>query len=63
MKISIKAVKEFAKKHKLLQCIVFGWDEDLQHVATYGTTVEHCAHAAELGNLMKKGLGLGQAHR
>jgi len=57
MRISIKAVKEFAKVHKLLECIVFGWDGDRQHVATYGTTVDHCANAAELGNRMKKGLG------
>jgi uncharacterized small protein (DUF1192 family) len=57
MRIPIKTVREFARKHKLTHAIVFGYDGNKQHVATYGESVEQCAQAADFGNKLKKALG------
>lgn len=57
MKIPIKAVKEFAEKHDLNMCVVFGQGNRAQHVITWGKTIEECSWAADLGNKMKQGLG------
>ena len=57
MRITIKDVKELAKKNSLTHCIVFGFDGKQQCVATYGANVEQCDQAAEFGNNLKTALG------
>jgi hypothetical protein len=57
MRIPIKAVREFTRKHKLTHVVVFGYDGKSQHVATYGRSVESCGQAADFGNKIKNALG------
>lgn len=57
MKIPIKALKELAKKYDLTHVIVFGHDEENDHIATYGKSVEQCSQAADFGNKLKDALG------
>lgn len=54
-KLPITAVKQLAEEHGMSQVIVFGWDGELTHVATYGKTIEDCDVAARGANLIKKG--------
>jgi len=59
-RITIKDAKELAKRRGLTHCIIFGCDSRLQHVqhiATYGRTLEQAAQAAEFGNQIKKSCG------
>lgn len=56
-RIPITDLKEFAKKNELTHCILLAHDGKLDHVVTYGDTVENCAQAAEFGNTLKKALG------
>jgi uncharacterized small protein (DUF1192 family) len=53
--IPIKDVKELSQKHGLSQVIVFGWDGEQTHVATYGESVDDCEKAARGANLIKQG--------
>jgi hypothetical protein len=57
MRIPITAVRELAKKYKLTHVIVFGFDGEQQHVATYGKSVIDCSQAADFGNTLKDKLG------
>lgn len=56
-RIPIKAAKEFAKNHGLSHVIIMAYDGELNHVVTYGDTVENCAQAADFGNKLKDALG------
>ena len=56
-KIPIKTAKQFAKDNKCTQVIIFAWDGKLQHVVTYGDTVEDCDQAAQGADKLKKILG------
>jgi hypothetical protein len=57
MKIPVKAVREFSKKHGLTHTILYGYDGKQQHVATWGHTIEACSQAADFGNKLKEALG------
>ena len=59
IRIPIKAIKEFAKKHNLSHVIVFAHSEieKLDYVATYGVTIKGCDQAAQFGDVMKDALG------
>lgn len=54
--LPIKPLKQISKEYDLKQVIIFAWDGDLQHVATYGQTVEECDKAAQFGDDLKKAL-------
>ncbi|MEN6375349.1 MAG: hypothetical protein ABFD75_11305 [Smithella sp.] len=57
MKIPIKALKIMAQNLKLTHIVVFAYDGEKQHVATYGKTIEGCSQAADFGNRIKDQLG------
>ena len=57
MRIPIKAVKELAAKCGLSHAIVFAFDGEQSHIATYGKTIEACSQAADFGNTLKRALG------
>jgi hypothetical protein len=46
-KIPVSTAKLVAKKHKLKQCLLIGWDGEMVHVVTYGETPEDCRLAAQ----------------
>lgn len=54
-KIPIKAVKQLANETGQNLVIVFAIDEDdqTQHIATWGRSIEDCSRAADWGNRMK----------
>jgi transposase-like protein len=52
-RLPITAVKQLATEHDLSQVIVFGWDGEQTHVATYGKSVEDCDQAARGANAIK----------
>ena len=54
MRIPIKGLKEFAIKYKLTSVIVYADDGKQRHIATYGSTIEKCSQAADVGNKLKK---------
>jgi hypothetical protein len=54
-KLPIKAVKQLANDYQMSQVIVFGWDGERTHVATYGKSVEDCDQAARGANAIKRG--------
>jgi len=57
MRIPITAVREFGKKHKLRQLVIYGWDGKQEHIATWGQDTEDCSYAASFGNHLKRRLG------
>lgn len=56
-RIPIKAARNFAAKHGLMQVIIFGYDGDLNHVVTYGKTTEQAGQAADFSNRLKTLMG------
>lgn len=46
-KIPVSTARFIAKKHKLKQCLLIGWDGEFVHVVTYGETPDDCAAAAK----------------
>lgn len=52
-RIPIRALSEFCQQQGLEQAVLFGYDGDLQHVVTWGSSVENCASAADFGNRLK----------
>ena len=57
--IPIKEAKNLAKEYHLTHVIIYGFDQNnnVQHVVTYGKSLDQCDQAAKLGNMMKEGLG------
>lgn len=53
MRIPIKAAKEIANKFGFTHIIIFAYNPDLQHITTYGKSVEACDEAAVFGNKIK----------
>lgn len=53
-RLPITAVKQLADEYGMSQVIVFGWDGELTHVATYGKSVEDCDVAARGANAIKR---------
>ncbi len=55
-KIPISDIKALAKKHDLTHVVLYGYDENnnMQHIVTYGKSVEQCSQAADAGNMIKK---------
>ena len=56
-RLPIAAAEHVARTHDFLQVIVLAWDGYQTCVATYGTTAEQSAQAAEGGNRIKRALG------
>lgn len=56
-RLPIAAAEHVARTHDFLQVIVLAWDGQQTSVATYGTTTEQSAQAAEGGNRIKRALG------
>lgn len=56
-KIPISSLKRLAKDQELTHCILLAHDGKLDHVVTYGKSVEDCSQAAEFGNKLKDVLG------
>lgn len=58
-RIPIKEAKGLAKDYNLTHVIIYGFDQNnnVQHVVTYGKSLDQCDQAAKLGNMMKEGLG------
>lgn len=59
MKIPISAAKEISKNFDWPEVVIFAYDPatGMQHVTTYGKTIEQCEDAAKAGNYLKKALG------
>jgi hypothetical protein len=59
MRIPIKALKDVAKKYGLSHIIMLAHQikDNMDHVVTYGDTIEHCSEAADFGNKLKISLG------
>lgn len=57
--IPIKEAKNLAKEYDLTHVIIYCFDQNnnIQHVVTYGKSLDQCDQAAKLGNMMKEGLG------
>lgn len=55
MRLPIKSIKELAKKHGCSHVVVFAYDtqNNQEHIATYGRTIQECDQAAQFGNMMK----------
>lgn len=54
MRVTIQDARKLAKERELSHVIIFAFDKDkVQHVATYGKTLEQCSQAAEFGNNLK----------
>jgi len=56
-RLPVIAAENIARNHDFLQVIVLAWDGQQTCVATYGTTDEQSAQAAEGGNRIKRALG------
>jgi hypothetical protein len=56
-RLPIVAAETIARAYDFLQVIVLAWDGRQTSVATYGTTDEQSAQAAEGGNRIKRALG------
>ncbi|MGB3749410.1 MAG: hypothetical protein WA961_14520 [Rhodanobacter sp.] len=56
-RLPLSAAETVARDHDFLQVIVLAWDGQQTCVATYGTTAEQSAQAAEGGNRIKRALG------
>ena len=58
-RIPIKAAKEVSLKYDWPEIVIFGYDPKtgLQHVTTFGVSVDQCVDAAKAGNYLKKSLG------
>lgn len=56
-RLPLSAAETVARDHDFLQVIVLAWDGRQTAVATYGTTAEQSAQAAEGGNRIKRALG------
>lgn len=57
--IPISAAKKISKDSNYPEIVIFAYDPEsgMQHVTTYGATVEQCKDAAKAGNYLKKALG------
>lgn len=53
-RLPITAVKQLADEYDMSQVIVFGWDGEQTHIATYGKSVEDCDVAARGANSIKQ---------
>jgi len=55
-RIPIRAAKDIGKKYGCDQVLVFAWSRNtgLQHVVTWGRTVEDCDQIAQGGNYIKR---------
>lgn len=53
-RVPVSALKKLADEHGLLTAVLHGWDGTLQHIVTYGSTVENCDFAAQAGTIMEK---------
>jgi hypothetical protein len=58
-RIPIKSAKDIAINYGYSQVIIVAWDGEtgVQHVTTYGKTIQDCEQAAKGGNFVKKALG------
>lgn len=58
-RIPIQPLKDLAKKFGLTHVILLAHQDgsELDHVVTYGKTVEQCSQAADFGNRLKEALG------
>jgi len=58
MRLPIKALRELANRYGYSHVIVYAYDSknNMQHVGTWGRTVNECDQAARLGNMMKDAL-------
>lgn len=56
-RLPIQAAEFITQRYDFLQVIVLAWDGRQTCVATYGTTAEQSAQAAEGGNRIKRALG------
>lgn len=58
-KIPIKAAKDISTQYDFSEVVIFGYDpkSGVQHVTTYGKSLEQCSDAAKAGNFLKKALG------
>lgn len=56
--IPINAAKEISKKYEYPEVVIFAFDpvSGMQHVTTYGETIDQCKDAARAGNFLKKAL-------
>lgn len=59
LKIPIADAKRIAKERGYTQIVIHAYDGEtgIQHVTTYGVSVEDCKNAARGGNAIKKLLG------
>ena len=59
MRIPIKAAKELASKYGLSHVIIFAHQREpyLDHIVTFGHSLEECEQAAQFGNTLKDALG------
>ena len=53
MRIPIKAAKEICNKYGYTHVIIFAYKPELQHITTFGKSIENCAEAADFGNRLK----------
>lgn len=58
-KIPIKTAKDISIQYDFPEVVIFGYDPEsgVQHVTTYGKSLDQCADAAKAGNFLKKALG------
>lgn len=56
-KIPVKALREFCQAQGLQVAVLLGWGSGVQHIVTWGKTIEQCAAAAESGNKLKAAIG------
>lgn len=56
-RIPIKAVRQIGKDYGYDHVIVVAYNNDIQSIATWGTDLMKCWHAAEGGRAIKKLLG------
>ena len=57
MRLPIKSLKELANKYNYDVVVVYAWDDEMQHIATWGRNIKQCDQAAQWGNMMKDVLG------
>lgn len=57
MNIPIERLRELSQKYGYDHVICFATQGEMQHVATYGTTLQACDEAAQFGDKLKDALG------
>ena len=56
-RIPVTSAMKFAKQHGLTHILIFAHDGKLDHIVTWGHTIEACVQTADYGNKLKDILG------